>query len=528
MTIFKRKKNKFQRLRSCSPFETLIRVPQFFFILASSHHHTSMNFFYSFLLLLVVLSAYSEGPQHAKPPDPLDSTVVTVCPNSSSVQLGVLAPVLPQNEVFRIGLPQNGVFRSRTILPQNEVFKIALPQNGVTIIVNYPLSSKVKTVMDYLLNVAVKSFEILPSTLIHAGEKLGWGIRILLECLQHVLKMYTWSLSENQASVQFRCKLIGLLLKQSLFTKHDFAACIYRVYHEHQILGFWHMNFFSKYRKNSHIHVKEDPEKSTRFYFYGGGKALIFSSEELHPYALADLHEQQYQFLRCIKKDDKQILDLDGGNVLCSVPLNVLGPKLTLKSAKEIANLHDMYMPSKILLKNAQLLLENHKCETCPDLLAVFEPYRVASNAERQKTWYEKNIEKRAEYEKHRYPTSGYCESNKNSSKKYYWSKKDVEFPPLPPSTKLCQNIVADFCADTSPGVFEEAGCAVCGKLTPICKMEELAEVENINLLKADGVTRKARCKSSDPVSELRGPILAPDCSQVCPICVESLEKKRV
>jgi hypothetical protein len=103
-----------------------------------------------------------------------------------------------------------------------------------------------------------------------------------------------------------------------------------------------------------------------------------------------------------------------------------------------------------------------------------------------------------------------------------------MEFPPLPPSTKLCQNIVADFCADTSPGVFEEAGCAVCGKLTPICKMEELAEVENINLLKADGVTRKARCKSSDPVSELRGPILAPDCDKVCPLCVESLEKNKV
>jgi hypothetical protein len=201
---------------------------------------------------------------------------------------------------------------------------------------------------------------------------------------------------------------------------------------------------------------------------------------------------------------------------------------LTLKAAKELANLHDIYMPSKILLKNAQILLENHKCETCPDLLAVLEPYRVASNTEHQKTWYEKNIEKRAEYEKHRYPTSGYRESDRNSSKKYYWSKKDVEFPPLPPSTKLCQNIVADFCADTSPGVFEEAGCAVCQKLTPICKMEELAEVENINLLKADGVTRKSRCKSSDPVSELRGPILAPDCDRVCPLCIESLQKNKV
>jgi len=64
---------------------------------------------------------------------------------------------------------------------------------------------------------------------------------------------------------------------------------------------------------------------------------------------------------------------------------------------------------------------------------------------------------------------------------------------------------VSDFCADTSPEIFEESGCAVCGKLTPICEMEELSEVENVSLLKVDGVTRKARCKSTDPVRELKG-----------------------
>ena len=75
--------------------------------------------------------------------------------------------------------------------------------------------------------------------------------------------------------------------------------------------------------------------------------------------------------------------------------------------------------------------------------------------------------------------------------------------------------------------MFEEAGYAICGKLTPICEMEEISEVENISLLKIDGVTRTARCKSSDPVRELRGPILAPGCSRVCPTCVEFLEKKK-
>jgi hypothetical protein len=154
-----------------------------------------MNYHYIFLLLLVVLSAYSESPQYAKPP-PIG---ITVYPNSSSAKLGVLAPVLPQNEVFETVLPQKEVFK--IVIPQNEVDRSVLPQNGVLIIANCQLSNKVKTIMDYLLNVAVKSSEFLPSILIHAGENLVWSIRILLECLQHVLKMYTWSLSENQASI---------------------------------------------------------------------------------------------------------------------------------------------------------------------------------------------------------------------------------------------------------------------------------------------------------------------------------------
>ena len=165
-----------------------------------------MNFYYIFLVLLVVLSAYSESPQHSKPPDSLDSTVATVCPNSSSDSLGVLAPVLPQNEVFgsqNVILPQNEVYRTNVllqsevfgsqnvILPQNEVyrtivlpqsevfesqnmillqndvFEIVLPQNEVNIsvlpqggifrvvIVNWQLSNKVKAVIDFVFYLGV-------------------------------------------------------------------------------------------------------------------------------------------------------------------------------------------------------------------------------------------------------------------------------------------------------------------------------------------------------------------------------------
>jgi hypothetical protein len=213
-----------------------------------------MNFYYSFLLLLVVLSAYSEGPQYAIPPDPLDSTLVTVYPNSSSAQLGVLAPVLPQNEVYKIALPQHEVYKvplpqnevSKIVLPHNKaltlsevlnltlsgVFNFFLPPNGVFKIVtaNCQLFNNVKTTVKTVLNLGLKGSKHLISTLIHGGEKLCWTIRILLESFQHVLKMYTWSLSENLNSVQFRCKLTALLLKQCLFKKHDFAVFLHKLY----------------------------------------------------------------------------------------------------------------------------------------------------------------------------------------------------------------------------------------------------------------------------------------------------------
>src|ERR1700733_1476964 len=486
-----------------------------------------MNFYHISLLLLLVLSGFSGGSQHVKSSDP---TVVTVCSNTS-ISLGVLAPILPQHEVYMSTLPLHEVFLSTlplnevymSTLPLNKVFKSTLPQNGGFNIfaVNCRFSGIVETVMYFLSNI-VKGLQNLSSTVVCGGEKFGWSIRIILECLQHVFEMYAWSLSESQASIQLRCELTALFSKQSFFRKHDFAIYEYKLYHSSQNL---HLKIFSYNNKiSTSMQTKEAHlEKSHQFHFYGGGKALIFSSDELFSYSSGNLQDQQYQFLRCIKKNDMQEPVLNNDEVLCNVPLHVLAPKLTLKCVKNISTLHDMFMPSKILLKNAQILLQDHKCQ-CGVFLSVFKPYKLTSNAEYQQTWYQNHKEKRAEYNKH----PEYKESHKKSSKKYYLSKKDVAFPPAPPSAELFHNIVSNFCADTSPEVFEEAGCVVCGKLTPICEMEERSEIENISLLKVDGVTRKARCKDSDPVRELRGPVLAPGCNRVCSICIESLSKKKM
>lgn len=106
------------------------------------------------------------------------------------------------------------------------------------------------------------------------------------------------------------------------------------------------------------------------------------------------MHEEQYQFVQCVKENDKQNIDSNDGDILYSMPL----PKLTLKSAKGLANLCDLYMPSKTLLNSAHVLLKNHKCEICPDLPAIFKPYKATSNAGYEQTWYQNNREKHPEY----------------------------------------------------------------------------------------------------------------------------------
>jgi hypothetical protein len=255
----------------------------------------------------------------------------------------------PQIEIFEIGLLWTEA--KNTVLPQNGVIQI--------VTVNFQLFNKLKTILNFVINLKVKSFNFLPLTLVHSGEKLDWTIRIFLESLWYALEMYVWSLSENQASVQFRCRLIGLLSKQSLFRKHDFAVLVHKVYHGHQNLHYWNPKLVPKYKISTDTHVvKEHTEESFRYQFHDGGKALLFSFDELLPYVPTDLCEQQYQFLQCVKKKQKQSLVLNDGDVLCSVPLNILVPKLTLKVAKELANLHDMYMPSKILLKMHQYYLK--------------------------------------------------------------------------------------------------------------------------------------------------------------------------
>ena len=71
------------------------------------------------------------------------------------------------------------------------------------------------------------------------------------------------------------------------------------------------------------------------------------------------------------KKDNKQNSVLNDGEIFFCACWYTCS-KINIGDCKKIAVLHNMHMPSKILLQNAQILLGEHKYQTCDDVLVVF------------------------------------------------------------------------------------------------------------------------------------------------------------
>ncbi|KAJ7643129.1 hypothetical protein DFH06DRAFT_925536, partial [Mycena polygramma] len=93
-------------------------------------------------------------------------------------------------------------------------------------------------------------------------------------------------------------------------------------------------------------------------------------------------------------------------------------------------------------------------------------------------------------------------------------------FPPRVLPVKAAHRIISNHCQKVSPKVFKEAGCAVCGYLTPVTNLTRLDRYEgSLALLIGPGVTRKERFRVEDPIEELEGPVLADGCSSICVDC---------
>ena len=101
---------------------------------------------------------------------------------------------------------------------------------------------------------------------------------------------------------------------------------------------------------------------------------------------------------------------------------------------------------------------------------------------------------------------------------------ENMDFPPTPADPLLRRKIISDFYEATSPSKFAEAGCAVCGSLTPQSDLSELSSFDiNLNVLNVagHGFTRKERKLSTEPIVELDGNII-----YIFTSCKEAIEHR--
>lgn len=75
----------------------------------------------------------------------------------------------------------------------------------------------------------------------------------------------------------------------------------------------------------------------------------------------------------------------------------------------------------------------------------------------------------------------------------------------------------------------EEAGCAVCGQLTPVSQLTRLKAIKNLlHILQVPGTTRVEQKSVSQPVQEFKGPVLDYKCNQICNQCQKHVSKRPV
>jgi hypothetical protein len=93
----------------------------------------------------------------------------------------------------------------------------------------------------------------------------------------------------------------------------------------------------------------------------------------------------------------------------------------------------------------------------------------------------------------------------------------------------LERTVISDFCKDSDPSQFQEAGCAVCGQLTPMSKLTHLHSVKGfLSVLENPGVTRVERKIANEPICGFKGPVLDYSCDKVCNNCRASVRNGNV
>jgi hypothetical protein len=296
--------------------------------------------------------------------------------------------------------------------------------------------------------------------------------------------------------------------------------------------------------------------------YYGGYKQRAITFADIKEYindnicAGKDLTSSNFQFLDHVDASNATKY-LSEQYICIHLPLHVLVSLVSLGVCRKVATDHGIPAGSHTTLPMMKSLFEAHACGKCSSYLTVFTIQ--ASRKECKKTQkkklestkkglvHEQMCNRVATYrgKQKQLPETEHestrkekvREQTRNRVAAYRMQKQlplgindDFEsvFPPAPLDKVLSQQVINGACKKFDPKSFEEAGCAVCGQLTPISELSRLSAIKNhLKILEVPGVTRQERKKINDKIREYSCAI-DHSCRNVCNVCCSSLRNGKI
>lgn len=286
----------------------------------------------------------------------------------------------------------------------------------------------------------------------------------------------------------------------------------------------------------------------------GGGRIIErFSLNELTSYTkypLSDSYSSstQFQFVEHISVNSLDNADLANNVVTFHMPLGLIVPKLSIHNAIKIGIQHGIVVPARASKADINAMFASHDMPCCRIYVTIFRPCidrkntaihdlplrstmnpspnRLAAtkNTKLYKNPTVPNATNTSDLIFHDYIPASLGEDDCNTGS----DVGKLQFPPQPVSTSRTDRIVQDFVKATSPSVFQEEGCAVCGVLCKMSNLKLLSKIQcDLDILQKDvsEFTRKERFSLSDPITCIPGPVLESKCKYICGPCRAALNR---
>jgi uncharacterized Fe-S cluster protein YjdI len=262
---------------------------------------------------------------------------------------------------------------------------------------------------------------------------------------------------------------------------------------------------------------------------FGGFSARIFTFDFLKPYISSDTSHistsAHFRYLDYVS--NIQLLNYPEDQYIhTSIPLHILCGLIPISKARKIATLHGISAGSRCTIAHLLASTENHSCLVCSKYSSIF----VANKNSTQlgSDCVTKSRENHTSKKKSK-SYSNYSGSSHSKVKTRNISDHLNQFPPTIADNDLCHTIALNACKKMNKSNIEEAGCAVCGELTPVRNLSRLKNIKKIlHILTTPGVTCVERKNKDSPLREYSGPVLDYTCNRVCDHCRRCIRKGKV